>query len=417
MISYKNALEILKKSKIEIESEKILSKDSANRISSREICSSSNYPAANNTAFDGFAINSKETANLKKNKPRLFKIIKTLAAGDNPKIGNIKKFSTVEVMTGALICRPFDTVVPIEQINYFPNKKNPKYIVLNKKINKNNHIRFSGSDYKKGKKIVEKGQLIKPSHVLAFKTLGIEYIYVKKKPKIIFYTTGNEISNKKNIPIWKIRNSNSFYLKSYLKNLPIDFEEKNILRDKDENKFKQEINKNLKLGTNIVITSGAVSAGKFDFVPKIIKDFNLIKYFKGVSIRPGKPIMFAKFKKNMIFFGLPGNPISSAACFRFFVLPFLLASLNLNKEKKIFAKLNNKFIKKKNFTRFIKGEIYFSKKGTVNFKAFKKQESFRIDPFTNANTWGLFPDNKSLFNKGELIECYSLSGINEFLIQ
>ena len=96
------------------------------------------------------------------------------------------------------------------------------------------------------------------------------------------------------------------------------FKEKSILRDKDEKKFKNEIKRNTKIATDIVITSGAVSAGKFDFVPKIVSDFKLIKKFKGVSIRPGKPIMFAKFKKNMVFFGLPGNPISSAACFRFF---------------------------------------------------------------------------------------------------
>ena len=84
------------------------------------------------------------------------------------------------------------------------------------------------------------------------------------------------------------------------------------------------LNKNIRSKANIIITSGAVSAGKFDFIPKVIKKIKLKKYFKGVAIRPGKPIMFAKFKNNMCFFGLPGNPISSAACFRFFILPFYL---------------------------------------------------------------------------------------------
>ena len=416
MITYKNALKILIKNKIQIKSENVLSKVAVGRIASNNIYSKNNYPSANNTAFDGFAINSADTKKLRKNKTKKFKIIKSLAAGDNPEIRRVKKFSTIEVMTGAVICKPFNTVIPIENIKFIPNKIKPKHILIDNKIKKYNHIRFLGSDYKKGEKIVSKGEIIKPSHVLAFKTLGIEKIKVKKIPKIIFYTTGNEISEKIKIPYWKIRNSNSYYLRSYLKNFPMYFKEKLILRDNDEKKFKNEIKKNIKLGTDIVITSGAVSAGKFDFVPKIVSDFKLIKKFKGVSIRPGKPIMFAKFKKNMVFFGLPGNPISSAACFRFFVLPFIFSSLNLKYEKVIFAKLKQKFVKKKLFTRFIKGKLSFSKTGLPTFEILKGQESFRISPFTKTNAWGVLPDSKSIFKKGDLIECYSPSGINEILI-
>ena len=416
MITYKNALKILIKNKIQIKSENVLSKVAVGRIASNNIYSKNNYPSANNTAFDGFAINSADTKKLRKNKTKKFKIIKSLAAGDNPEIRRVKKFSTIEVMTGAVICKPFNTVIPIENIKFIPNKIKPKHILIDNKIKKYNHIRFLGSDYKKGEKIVSKGEIIKPSHVLAFKTLGIEKIKVKKIPKIIFYTTGNEISEKIKIPYWKIRNSNSYYLRAYLKNFPMYFKEKLILRDNDEKKFKNEIKKNIKLGTDIVITSGAVSAGKFDFVPKIVSDFKLIKKFKGVSIRPGKPIMFAKFKKNMVFFGLPGNPISSAACFRFFVLPFIFSSLNLKYEKVIFAKLKQKFVKKKLFTRFIKGKLSFSKTGLPTFEILKGQESFRISPFTKTNAWGVLPDSKSIFKKGDLIECYSPSGMNEILI-
>ena len=83
--------------------------------------------------------------------------------------------------------------------------------------------------------------------------------------------------------------------------------------------------------TDIIITSGAVSAGKFDFVPNVIKNFSLSNYFKSVAIRPGKPVLFAKFKgKHKAFFGLPGNPMSSAACFRFFVYPYIVNLLNLD---------------------------------------------------------------------------------------
>ena len=85
---------------------------------------------------------------------------------------------------------------------------------------------------------------------------------------------------------------------------------------------------------DIIITSGAVSAGKFDFVPNVIKKFSLSNYFKSVAIRPGKPVLFAKFKGNKKhIFGLPGNPMSSAACFRFFVYPYIAKFIGFNDEK------------------------------------------------------------------------------------
>ena len=412
MIQYKKALLKLKKNKIKIKSELISAENSLNRISALDINSPNNYPAANNTAFDGFAINSKETNKINNKNTIKFRIIKTLAAGDNPKIKKISKFSTIEVTTGAIIRKPFDTVIPIEQIKFFPNSTKPKYIIINKKIKKNNFIRFLGSDFKKGERIIKKGEIVNSQHILAFKTLGVRKILVKKKPRIIFYSTGNEISNKTKVPYWKVRNSNNYYLKSFLKNLPFNFIEKKILRDNDSIKFKNEIKVNLKSNTDIIITSGAVSAGKFDFIPKIIKNFKLKYFFKGVYIRPGKPIMFAKFKKNKVFFGLPGNPISSAACFRFFVLPFLYLSTGVIENKPIKSKIKNQLIKKKNFTRFIKGKLSFSKKGIAEFEVYKGQESFRIKLFTNSNAWGLFPSGKDKFKKGDFIECYTPTGIN-----
>ena len=411
MIEYSKAQKILLNSKIIIQNEIIFAKNSFNRVSAKNIFSPTNYPAGNNTAFDGYAVNSRETIGLNYNNKKKFKILKTIAAGDNPKIKNVKKYCSVEIMTGALIPKYFDTIIPIEKINYYPNKKNPKFIVIDKKISKNNHVRFAGSDYKKGEKIVSAGEIINSSHILAFKSLGVERIVVKKKPVVVFYSTGNEIAEKTNIPDWKVRNSNSHYIKSLSKNLFFHFIDGGILRDKDDKFFKKLINIYFKSKYDIVITNGAVSAGKFDFVPRIIKDFSLSNHFKGVAIRPGKPIMFAKFKnKNQSFFGLPGNPISSAACFRFFVYPYLRSILNMKHERSFKAKLKNSYSKKKNFTRFLKSKVVINKKGALEVEVLKGQESFRIKSFTRANAWTLFRSGKSAFKKGELIECFNPLG-------
>ena len=415
MKSYQKALIQIKKNNLSIKNETVSIKKALNRISAFNIYSKVNFPSLNNTAFDGFAIKSSETNNLSKKKSKKFKIIKTIAAGYNPNINNIPKNSSIEVMTGAVIKKPFDTIIPIEQVKFFPNKLRPKYIVLNNRIKKNEFIRPAGSDYKKGDKIISKGQFINSSHILALKTLGVDMIKVKKKPKIVFYPTGDELSNDKKIPNWKVKNSNSSYLKSYLKSLPVTFVEKNIIRDRQINIFKKEINKNIKSNTDLIITSGAVSAGKFDFIPKIIKHFKLKSVFKGVAIRPGKPLMIAKFFNNKCFFGLPGNPISTVSCFRFFVLPLIFKSLGVSYEKPILAKLKNNFSKKRNFTRFIKGRLIFSAKSVPEFQILKGQESYKIKAFTKSNAWGVFKDGISEFKKGQYIECYSSSGFNEFL--
>jgi len=410
MINYKEAKKILIKSKIKIKDEIINSSKSLNRINVLDIHSTVNYPAGTNSAFDGFAINSKDTNMLNKKKLQNFKILKTISAGDNPRLSKIKKFQTVEVMTGALIPRFFDTIIPIEKIIF---NKNKKYIIISEKIKKNQHIRYAGSDYKKKDIIIKKGTIIQPSHILAFKTLGVENIQVKKKPNILFFSTGNEISNNKNIVHWKVRNSNSHYIKSLSNNFLFNYIEGGILRDKDEQFFKKQIKKNIKSKIDIIITSGAVSEGKHDFVPSVVKKFTLSNFFKGVTIRPGKPVLFAKFKSTeKAMFGLPGNPISSSACFRFFVYPYLLNILGIKKEKPLRAKLKNNFSKRKNLTRFLKAKLTSTNDGNLEIQVLKGQESFRIKSFVESNVWGLFKYGQSKFKKGDLIDCYSAIGSN-----
>jgi molybdopterin molybdotransferase len=405
MINYKQAKKILSKSKILIKEEFIDSLNSLNRVCSKDIYSGVNYPAGNNAAFDGVAVRSKETLRLNKNDIKKFKILKTIAAGDSPKIKNIKKFQAIEIMTGALLPKTFDTIIPIEQVKFYKNENNNKYFLLDKKIIKNQYVRYSGSDYKKKDLIIKKGTIIQPSHILAFKSLGVKKILVKKKPNILFFSTGNEISESKNIKDWKVRNSNSYYIKSLSENFLFNFKDGGILKDNDEKVFKNHIKKNLNSKIDMIITIGAVSAGKFDFVPKIVSEFKSSAFFKNVAIRPGKPILFSKLK-NKVIFGLPGNPISSAACFRFFVYPYLLNILNIKEEKSFKASLKNKFDKKKMFTRFLKGRLTSTKSGKIEIQILKGQESFRIKSFVKSNIWGVFNAGKSKFKKGELIDCY-----------
>ena len=417
MISYQTSKRILKKGIIKIKDESILSTNSLNRVASSNIYSKFNYPSGDNAAFDGYAIKSSDTKNINKNKSKAFKIIGSISAGKKPFKKRIKKFEAVEIMTGGIIPKGFDTIIPIEQINFYPNNKNRKFILIDKKIGKFNHVRFAGSDYKKNELVIKKNTIILPNHILALKTLGIKNINVKKKINILFFSTGNEISNSDSIPNWKVRNSNSHYIKNLNENFLFNFKNGGILRDNDEKAFKLKIRKMLNSKTDIIVTSGAVSAGKFDFIPNVIKTFRLSDYFKSVAIRPGKPVLFAKFKsKQKAVFGLPGNPMSSAACFRFFVYPYISSLLDLSDERPIKAILKNNFIKKKSFTRFAKSKLSTTNNGKIEVEILKGQESFRIKSFIKSNIWTLLPAGKMKFKKGEIVDCFFPNHSNQTLI-
>ncbi len=416
MKSYNEALKILKKSKIKISNEIIKSMSGLNRICSSNIYAKNNYPYENNSSLDGFAIKFNHTKDVSHKNYKKFKIVGSISAGSKPYRKILKKNEAVEIMTGGIMPNGSNSIIPMEDCTSLKDGKN-RYILIKKAYKKFENVRLKGSDYRFKDLVIKKNTLINSSHIKALKALGIEKINVKKKINVVFFSSGNEISEKNHIDKWKIRNSNHYYLKSLNNSFLFNFKNLGILRDNDEDKFYKKILKIFKSKTNIIITSGAVSKGRFDFIPKVINKLKLSHSFKNVSIRPGKPILFAKFKgKSKVIFGLPGNPISTAACFRFFVFPYIQNILGLNPERSIKAKLKNNFIKKKIFTRFVKSKLSTTKDGKLEVEILDGQESFRIKSFVNSNTWVLLPDGKAKFKKGELVDCFFPNHHNQTLI-
>tara|TARA_Y100000590_G_scaffold450889_1_gene591290 strand:- start:472 stop:1719 length:1248 start_codon:yes stop_codon:yes gene_type:complete len=407
MIKYQEAIKIINKVSLNLSDEKISTLNSLNRVCAKNILSPTKNPLSNNTAFDGFALLAKETKGLSKKKVKKFKILRSIGAGDNPKIKNYQKNSSLEIMTGAIIPKPFNSIIPVERVKYFPSKKNPTHIVVDHEIKKFSFIRFAGEDFNLKDIVIKKGELIQPKHIMALTTLGIKDLYVKKKPKIVFFGTGNEIVNykKKNIYNWQVRNSNNHYFMSFGKSLHYEIIDGGIIKDNQQKKLKEKLKKTLKSDIDIFATSGAISAGKYDFIPEVIKKLGFKTYFKGVYIKPGRPIMLSKFrKKEKLFFGLPGNPISCAAGFRFFIYPLIRDSLGMLKEEKFKAKLINKYSKRKKFTHFARCLININSRGLGELRVLQEQQSHRIKSFAKANCWGIFPSGKDQFKPGDIIE-------------
>ena len=409
MIKYQKAINIINKISLILADEKISTLDSLNRVCSKNILSPTKNPLSNNTAFDGFALLAKETRGLSRSKVKKFKILKSIGAGDNPKIKNYQKNSSVEIMTGAAIPKPFDSIMPVEKAKYFPSKKKATHIIVDHEIKKFSFIRFAGEDFKLKDLVIEKGELIQPKHIMALTTLGIKDLYVKKNPKIIFFGTGNEITDykKKHIPLWKVRNSNNLYFSAFGKALNLEVVDGGVIRDNEPYKLKNALKKTMRSDIDLFVTSGAISAGKFDFIPKFIKQFGFQNKFKGAKIKPGRPIMLSKFKKKL-FLGLPGNPISMVVGFRFFIYPLVRNMLGMSKEKTFKAKLINKYSKRKDFTHFLRCSLMVTKKGSCELKILKGQQSNKLKALTEANCWGVFESGKAKFKAGDFVECLPL---------
>jgi len=405
MISYKKAISLINKISVNLPIEEISISEALNRVNAKDIFSPSELPSSNNSAFDGYALLSKETKKLNKKKNKKFEILKIIAAGDNPKLNNYKKNSTVEIMTGAIIPKQFDTIIPVEKVKYFPSKFKSTHIIVEQELKRFSYIRFKGEDYKSKDLVIKKNKVIKSNHLMALAALGINKLFVKKIPKIIFFGTGNELLkfDTKKIPKWKIRNSNSLYISSFGKDLKLEIIDGGIVKDNEPNKLKKKLKKIIKSDIDFFITSGAVSAGKYDFIPNFVKTFGFKEIFKGVQIKPGRPLMISKLNEK-IFFGLPGNPISLAVGFRFFVYPLIRNILGIKKEKKFKAKLLNTYIKQKNFNHFLRCTMDVNEKGVCQIKILPNQQSNKLKSFTESNCWGIFPEGKDKFKQGDFIE-------------
>jgi molybdopterin molybdotransferase len=407
MITYSEAISLINKISIKLSDESTSILKALNRVTSEDILSPSKNPSANNSAFDGFAVLTEETKGLTKKNKKKFKILKTIAAGDNPRLDNYEKNSTAEVMTGGLVPEQFDSIIPVEKANYFPSKEKATHIIVDEEVEQYSYIRFAGEDYNLKDVVLKKGEIIKSKHIMVFTALGIKEIKVKKQPKIIFFGTGNEIVDYKetNIPAWKVRNSNNNYFTLFGKNLHCQVVDGGVIKDNEPEKLERALSEAINSDIDLFVTSGAVSAGKFDFIPNLIKDLGFETHFKGVAIKPGKPILLSQFKqKEKLFFGLPGNPISLAVGLRFFIYPLIRNALGMSKEKQFRAKLKNEYNKMKNSSHFTRCSMTIDDKGFSNVEVLQGQQSNRMKSFVNANCWGIFNEGKEKFIPGDFVE-------------
>jgi len=294
---------------------------SPGRVLAREVRADRDLPPYDRVAMDGIAVRQAELLNGILD----FRISGTAPAGE-PQYSLGAPGTCMEVMTGAVLPSGADAVVRYEDLTI----ENGVAHVNQGNIVKGNHIHVKGSDIREGEVILRQGTVISPAEVPILASVGMTGVSVYSGPKVALVTTGDELVAVDEIPLpHQIRRSNMYAVKAALAPYGVDC----TMHHFGDHDWQADRNDVLHLlssvvhEADVVILSGGVSKGKFDWVPAALQSLGIICIFHSVAQRPGKPLWFGAGNGKVVF-ALPGNPVSVFLCLYRYVLPWLRKSLH-----------------------------------------------------------------------------------------
>jgi molybdopterin molybdotransferase len=357
--------------------------------------------------MDGIAINY----SFFKNGQRAFKIEGIQAAG-SAQISMQNSENCIEVMTGAVLPNNCDTVIRYEDVSI----ENGIATITIDEINEAQNVHFKGKDGNKGDVLIKENKIISAAEIGVLATVGKATVKVAKQPKVMIVSTGDELVGVDEVPLeHQIRRSNVFTLVSLLERLNIPSETAHITDDKPILKSKIEA---YLQEYDVLLFSGAVSKGKYDFLPEVLDELGVKKGFHKVAQRPGKPFWFGhsassilsehndnkteKFnnKKQTVVFAFPGNPISTFVnCLAYFC-PWYYKSVGLALEEET-AILGSDISFKPNLVYFLQVKLE-SKKGDLIAFPIAGNGSGDLASLVKADAFIQLPNDKIDFKKGEV---------------
>lgn len=421
MISYLDALRLLQAEARPLSREEVSLEEAAGRFSSGDLPSPTTLPPFPNSAMDGFALVA-GAAGLPAG--TTLRVVGRVAAGDGPPRGlggrgDVAQGDDVEgrtrqaweIMTGAPVPSGLDTVVPVERVEVREEGGRVTSIRLLDEEPAGRNIRPAGADFLPGDPVLSPGRRIGPVEVMALAALGVGRVPVLEVPGAAILSTGPELVDDPRLPLppGGIRNSNGPFLARALEHEGVHVLSRKTLGD-DEPPFRRAVEAAVEAGARLVISTGAVSMGRYDFVPEALEGLGARILFHRAAIRPGKPILAAVLPGGAIHFGLPGNPISAAVGFRFFVHPLLRALRGLGPERGWPMPLGETRRKPLPFRQFLKARVEITASGSPRVDVLPGQESFRIAPMLRTHAWAVLPEGRAEVEAGEMVEVFGMYG-------
>lgn len=395
LISVKEVTEIIQNQTVNFGLEEVNFQESLHRVLKENIVADRDFPPFNRVSMDGIAIQYKQFQNGKRD----FKIEEIQPAG-SPQLTLKNNDNCIEVMTGAILPSNVDSVIPYELITI----KNGNVTINLEEIKHFQNVHEKGKDRKKNDIILTKNTLISSADIGVLATVGKYIVKVAKQPKVMIISTGDELVAVNENPMpYQIRRSNVYTLISLLENLNIKADNIHISDDKAQLK---KVISNLLTNYDVLLFSGAVSKGKFDFIPEILEELKVKKLFHRVSQRPGKPFWFGrtsfiKSNRKTVVFAFPGNPVSTyVSCLRYFY-PWYKKSVGLNCANNNFAILDQDYIFKPDLTYFLQVKLT-NKNGSIYATPITGYGSGDLANLADVDGFLEIPKGKDLFLKDEV---------------
>lgn len=375
--------------------------ESNGRFLAEDLKATHDVPHFDRSPYDGFAVRSADTKEASMENPAVFEVVDHIGAG-HVTSKNIGPFQAVRIMTGAQMPEECDAVVMLELAKaYEEDGKN--FMSIKRSYNSGDNVSFKGEDAKKGDSLVKKGTKINPGIQAILATFGYAEVPVAKKPVIGLFATGTELLEvHEPLQPGKIRNSNAHMITAQIERAGAEVIYYGKLPDEFDTCFNAV--KEALSSVDMLITTGGVSVGDFDYLPGIYEKLGAEVLFNKVAMRPGSVTTVAQHEGKLLF-GLSGNPSACYVGFELFARPIIRKMLFSEKPhlRKETAELVAEFPKANPFTRFVRTAVNYSG-GRLVAAPSGVDKSNIVMSLAGANSLMILPGGTRGYGMGDIVE-------------
>ena len=381
------------------ETERVPIYEAYNRVLAEDIIAPFDVPTFNRSVVDGYAVRAEDTFGAEEERPVKLKLIGRINVGEAPRI-SINPMEAAEIATGAALPKGANATVMIEYTNQQDNE-----VLIYRPVVKGENIIKPGDDIKRGEKILKEGEVLGPRKIGVLAALGFTEVKVYSRLKVAIISTGPEIVEPGNpLQPGKVYNINSYTLSAAVNELGVIPINMGIVLD-EEKEIENAIKTALE-NADAIITSGGVSVGPKDLIPKVLAKLGKPGIlFCGISIKPGKPTTFAVIDGKPVF-SLPGQPTSALFVFFTLVRPALMQMAGIREEKSIQtveAYAGEKMFPARGRKTFVMVTLKRDNLGRLIANPVPKGLSGAITTLTKANGYVEIPENRQFIEYGEKV--------------
>lgn len=404
MISYRDAIDRLLAVVAPLPSEHCAVAAAAGRVLAAPVASPIALPSFAHAAMDGYALAAPEPL-----EPGSEHVVHgSQAAGD---VASKAHGGAWEIMTGARLPDGLDAVVAVERTELLEAAADgrPRRIRLLDTLSEGQNVRHAGVDVAAGATVLATGTRLGSAQIMLLAAIGTANVVVVRRPRVAVIGTGKELVADPATPLadGQIYSSNGPYLAVALAIAGVDVISSEVVDDTAIT-YAQALQRARAAGADLVISTGAVSMGRYDFVPDALRGLGAELLFHNVAIRPGKPLLAARLPDGPLVMALPGTPMAVAAGLRFFVAPVLRAMLGQGIEPDLHAVLDTPQQPKPGLRHFLRATFHLGGDGRLHARVLPQQQPFRILPFARADGWVVLDEDAGDCAAGHVVSVASL---------